>query len=221
MNGQRHTFDSLIFDLDGTLWDCSRAVVFAFNKVYKDFGIDKCVSEVFVRNLYSLPFSEYSHILTEGAPDDLKDALLSKLLEAGDAAVTEHPQAALYDGVSDGLTDLSTLYPLFLVSNCGIEYLNLFLKTSTVGHLFKDVLCHGHNKKSKAENIRTIVERNRLTAPCYIGDSSSDKSAATTVGVPFFYAAYGACFPSIANISDIEVHSFESFFDITHFFKQH
>ena len=187
-------FDSIIFDLDGTLCDLSLAMAYAYNQVYKKFNIDRTITDSYIRYLLSLPCSEYKEALLEGVPEDIHEIILPYFAEYANDSCKNFSDAALYPDIPQGIKKLATKYKLFIVSNCGTNYLNLFLETASIGKCFTDALCHGTNFKSKAENIRLIIERHNLLSPCYIGDSPSDEIACLTAKVDFFFAGYGACY---------------------------
>lgn len=48
-------FDSLIFDLDGTLWDVSGACAGAFNAAYEKLGVARRVDRDFIRSISGRP----------------------------------------------------------------------------------------------------------------------------------------------------------------------
>jgi len=187
-------YNAIIFDLDGTLCDLSLAMADAYNQVFQRFNINKTVTYSFARYICSLPYKDYHAALLDGIPTSLHTQLIPYLTEYANDSVKSFSNAALYDGIAEGLPKLAKKYPLFIVSNCGINYLNLFLETSSIGNLFTDTLCHGHNFKSKAENISLMIHRHNLTCPCYIGDSPSDELSAHNAKLDFFFAAYGACY---------------------------
>jgi phosphoglycolate phosphatase len=87
-------------------------------------------------------------------------------------------------------TRLREFYSILVVSNCGERYLEIFDYTS-VGRLFRDSECFGRTRKLKHENIRAIIERQKVKSACDIGDTAGDEDAATKAGVPFFHASYG------------------------------
>lgn len=206
-------FDGLIFDLDGTLWDCSAASTQAFNLAYEKLHVDKRVTEEFVRSISGRPASECDEILLlTGVPAEIKEKLLRYLDQYELAAVQRNASNALYPGVKEGLLILATKYPLFLVSNCGEKYLETFRQIPGVSTLFTDSECFGKTQKVKADNIRAVVMRNNLSSACYIGDTSGDESAAYQAGIPFFHAKYGFGTPIREQIS------FGTFNELTSYF---
>ena len=184
-------FDGIIFDLDGTLWNCSSASAEAFNQVYEEYRLEKRVSEEFVQSISGKPSSECDEILLEGVPDDLKEEVSKRFDECEIAAIRKHASSSLYEGAHDGLLVLKPHYRLFVVSNCGADYLEIFLRCTSVGSLFDDYECHGRTKKSKSDNIRLLIERQTLNSPCCVGDTAGDEDAARKADVSFFFAKYG------------------------------
>lgn len=184
-------FCSLIFDLDGTLWDCSGACAVAFNRAYESLGLNRRVTTEFVRSMCGKPADECDELLLAEIPAHDRATALARLDHEEVNSIAEHAHEALYPGVAEGLRQLKEHYRIFLVSNCGTRYLDTFLRHSLVGDLFEDVECFGRTKQQKNENIVAVVLRNNLTAPCYIGDTAGDQQAALKAGVPFFHAAYG------------------------------
>jgi phosphoglycolate phosphatase len=183
--------DSLVFDLDGTLWDTCDVCARGWNNVVQRHGMrfrtivgddvrrvagqshDACMRETFVG------FSEAElRILTEETAEE-------------DNRLIEQEGGVLFPGVQQGLRALHGAYPLIIVSNCQAGYIELFLKHSGLGALFKDFECWGNTGRPKAENLRSLMDRNQLRAPWLIGDTPGDLQAARACGVPFVHASYG------------------------------
>ncbi len=185
-------FDSVIFDIDGTLWDCSRASVVGFNRAYEELGIFKRVDVDLIHYIAGKPSSEYNHILLDGVPEEKQEKLLELFDQYEQEAVKDFAKDSLFEGVERGLQKLiNNNLKLFVVSNCGAPYLQAFLNDTGLKHYFTDAECFGNTGLSKAENIKAVIERNHLRHPCYIGDTAGDQRAAKEVGIPFFHAKYG------------------------------
>lgn len=206
------SFDGLIFDLDGTLWDCSSASAAAFNQTYEQFGVTKRVTEQFVRSISGKPSSECNEILLSGVADSLRPQVLARLDELEIASVQKYAPTALYAGVCDGIAALCLHYPLFVVSNCSEHYLDVFLRHTAIGPLFQDSECFGRTGRDKSCNIRELVDRNKLLAACYIGDTVGDEEAAQVAGVEFFHARYGF------GVASRSHRAFRSFNELTEYF---
>jgi len=207
-------FDGLIFDLDGTLWDCSRASASAFNLAYEKFGVSKRVTEEFVKSISGKPSSECDEILLSSVPEAMRPELSKGFDEFEIAAVQKYAPISLYDFVVEGMQALSEKYKLFVVSNCGERYLEIFHQHTPIGAMIKDSECYGRTRHLKDKNIRALVERQKLSCPCYIGDTAGDEDAAAKAGVPFFHASYGFGKPVGSPLA------FASFVGLTNYFRE-
>lgn len=207
-------FDGLIFDLDGTLWDCSQASANAFNLAYEEFGISRRVTKEFVESISGKPSSECDEILLSGVPNEIRSHLSKRFDQLEIEAIQQYAPNALYQGVDQGLRALRELFSILVVSNCGERYLEIFLDHTSVGGLFRDSECFGRTRKFKHENIRAIIERQEIKAACYIGDTAGDKEAAEKAGVPFFHASYGFGKPIGCSLA------FPSFGELTRYFRE-
>jgi len=206
--------DGLIFDLDGTLWDCSQASTDAFNRTYEEFGVNRRVTKEFVESISRTPTSECDEILLAEVPIELREKVLRCLDDSEIAAVQRYASIALYPDVRRGLEMLKLRYKCFMVSNCSERYLQIFHRHTPIGNIFVDSECFGRTRNLKHENIKAIIDRQNLSSPCYIGDTAGDEDAATRAGVPFFHASYGFGKP-IGNPV-----AFASFSDLTKYFEK-
>lgn len=205
-------YDGLIFDLDGTLWDSTDAVAEAWETVRRDLAISRgpitprdvaaimglTLPQAFDRLFPHCDPATRRQIETLGAPREIQ-----RLLQRG---------GLLYAGVREGLTKLRAKYPLFIVSNCLEEYLEVFYTLSGLGECFRDAETYGRTRRPKGDNIASVVARNGLRRPAYIGDTAADQAAARAAKVDFYHAAYGFGVP------DQECPAFASFPLIAEFF---
>lgn len=207
-------FDGLIFDLDGTLWDCSQASADAFNLAYEKFGISRRVSKEFVESISGKPTRECDEILLANVPNEVRNEILQLFNQFEIAAVQEYASTALYPDVTLGLEILRPHYRLYVVSNCSERYLDVFHHHTPIGKVFADSECFGRTQNLKHENIRAVVKRQKLLQPCYIGDTAGDEDAAAKAGLPFFHAGYGFGKPMGNPLA------FASFSELTSYFRK-
>jgi len=183
--------DSIIFDLDGTLWDSRKEVCIAWNEVLKDFDIVK--KEVTVEDMTST----MGMLLVDIGRklfSELDDEELNKLLDACCHRENEYLTkngAKLFDNLEHILQELSKKYKLLIVSNCNDGYIESFLEAHKLGKYFVDTECPGRSRLNKAGNNKLIIERNNLISPIYVGDTQGDCNSAKEAGIPFVYARYG------------------------------
>ncbi|MFD2874004.1 HAD family hydrolase [Mucilaginibacter ximonensis] len=184
-------FDSIIFDLDGTLWDSSSNVVVAWQTAKEQVDY---IKEDFTRPMvhsitgmtYKAIFETLLPYLTEEQREEFK-ALAGKY----ELEILYKKGGDLYPGLEQALEQLSKKYKLFIVSNCQSGYIEVFFKVSGFEHYFAGHQCYGAKNQPKAENIIDIIKDHELKAPVYVGDTLGDYTAATKAGVPFIFADYG------------------------------
>ena len=193
MNLTNLTPDSVIFDLDGTLWDATSITMESWPVVLRDHpGVTPAIPITLanIRNHMGLTNEELGAVFfPELSPEEQM-----KLMRASCAFENKwlaERGGILYPGVLETLERLSRKFPLFIVSNCQCGYIECFLGANKGTPYIRDYECSDNTKMEKSENIRLIMGRNGLKSPVYVGDTTSDSTAAKKAGVPFVYAKYG------------------------------
>ena len=185
-------YDSLIFDLDGTLWNTTAQCAEAWNRVLSRRGVLSCaLTAADMRRAMGLPAREFYEELLPGSPVADWASFARECFEEEIRVISAAGSDLLYKDVVEGLRQLRERFRLFIVSNCEPEYIDLFLDRHRLYECFEDVESHGATGKSKAQNITLIVQRNRMKMPAYIGDTPRDAASAGDAGVKFFQASYG------------------------------
>lgn len=181
--------DSIIFDMDGTLWDAVDSYAVIWNVTLDQMGIPH--KHVTREDLLLLMGSYLDEILAKLIPNvEQRGPLLEKVM-INEAEMMPTLGGTLYPDVKATIPLLARDYKLFMVSNCGVRGLENFVEYNGLQPYFIDLLSHGSTGKSKAENIRTLIERYDLASPVYVGDTQSDCNSAHAAGVPFIWTEYG------------------------------
>ncbi|GAB2982976.1 HAD family hydrolase [Mucilaginibacter puniceus] len=187
----KNKFDSIIFDLDGTLWDSTQTVADAWQKAKEevDYVKDDFTKEV-IRSICGMTYKAIFEKLVPYLDEDKRNEFKA-ICANHELNILEEKGGELYPELEATLQYLATNYKLYIVSNCQSGYIETFFKTSGLQKYFLGHQCYGTKSLPKADNIRDIVSDHSLTAPVYVGDTMGDYSAAKQAGVPFIFAAYG------------------------------
>ena len=196
--------DSIIFDMDGTLWDAVDSYATIWNTTLDQEGIEH--QPVTRHDLVKLMGSYLDDILNQliSRPID-REALLKRLME-NEATMMITLGGRLYPDVKKVIAELSGHYKLFMVSNCGPRGLDNFVAYTGLTPCFTALLTHGGTGVPKADNIRRLVKEYDLKRPVYVGDTAGDAEQAAKAGVPMIWAAYG--FGKVDK-PDATIHSFD------------
>ncbi|MDQ4140919.1 MAG: HAD family hydrolase [Bacteroidota bacterium] len=182
--------DSIIFDLDGTLWDATDSYVASWNLALQQFGLDRNITRADLESMMGWEEKAvYEKMFPHHSQVDRKR--IAQLVSQNQEEYIPVHGGVLYDNVREGLVKLSEQYRLLVVSNCPENTVRDFLSWSGLGEYFIDYETHGRTRLSKAENIKAVVQRNKLQCPVYVGDTESDSKAAQLAQVPFVFVSYG------------------------------
>lgn len=185
-------FDSIGFDLDGTLWDFTPKVCQAWEPVLRQEPDSIPTPPLAtIRRCAGLTPEEYLAEFFPTVPDAARRQFLYRRCMDSVYATIAKEGGVLYAGVREMLSVLSQRYRLFLVSNCEAQYLKNFLSFYGLHPYFSDAVCFGDTQLGKADNIRLSMERCGFLHPVYLGDTESDYGAVTKARIPFIHAAYG------------------------------
>jgi len=185
-------FDSIILDVDGTIWNTTGIVADAWNLAFdKYFPQVPHVTAEILKGQFGKPMDVIADNLFPMLSKDEKKLLMEKCCEMEQAALMENTKDIAYDGVIETIKKLSRKIPVFIVSNCQSGYIEVVMEKNGIAEYIKDFECFGNTGLLKDQNIRLIIERNNLKAAAYVGDTQGDYEACKKAGVPFIWAAYG------------------------------
>lgn len=185
-------FDGLILDVDGTIWNTTGIVAEAWNKTIDIFfpQVPHVNAEI-LKGQFGKTMDVIADNLFGVLSAEDKKILMEKCCIYEQKALLDNTKNITYEGVIETLKKLSSIIPIFIVSNCQSGYIELVIEKNKITPLIKDFECFGNTGKSKAENIKLVARRNGLKSPVYVGDTQGDYEACKEAGVPFIWAAYG------------------------------
>lgn len=182
-------FDSLIFDMDGTLWDAVDSYCAIWNETLRQCGHSR---EYVTRDeLIDHMGSTLDRIIADLTPGAENDDKFFAVLDHNERTMMPQLGGRLYPGVKELIPVLASRYRLFMVSNCSADGLPNFLDYTGLRPYFTDTLSHGQNHCGKDANISQLATKYRLTSPLYVGDTQGDADASHRAGVPIAWASYG------------------------------
>jgi phosphoglycolate phosphatase len=211
--------DGIIWDVDGTLWDCTPAVAEAWDQVMAGEnsrlagsgrpllklhhpaggGSGEHVTADDLRREFGRPLDVILNDLYPDTPAEERNRLLPLWFDIENRTLSEK-RPRPFEGLEDVLKKLKKKgIPSFVVSNCQAGYIETFFDVTGLGPYFEDHLCPGDTSLLKADNTRIMAERHHLKHAFYIGDIQADCDAArqadsalgTGGHIGFIWASYG------------------------------
>ena len=184
-------FESLIFDIDGTLWDSRALVAEGYNLQLRDEGLTRyCVDAARLRPLVGKVMTVIADELFPDFSPAERYALMERCMARENAYLQKNECRIGYPGIVEALRTLAGTHRLFIVSNSQRGYPELCIRKLGLGCICGH-LCFGDTGTTKGKTIRTLMEKYNITDCAYIGDTQGDYEATLEAGVPFLWAAYG------------------------------
>ena len=99
--------DSIIFDVDGTLWDSTDSVARSWNlAIQENSSLDLTITENALQQVFGKTMTEIADTLFSRLPEKERIKLLEVCFQYENRYLETHP-GKLYDGVTDTLAVLS------------------------------------------------------------------------------------------------------------------
>ena len=185
-------FESLILDIDGTLWDSRVLVAEGWNAQLRLEGLGHlCVTPEGLTALFGKNQRELADIMLAAVPEPERMPLMERCMERERRFLAENDCQVGYPGVRETLEALAETHRLFIVSNCEQGYPEICMEKLGFGHLIQGHLCYGDTHTCKGETILKLMADHGISSACYIGDTQGDADAAALAGIPFVYCTYG------------------------------
>lgn len=202
-------YESLIFDIDGTLWDSRALVAEGYNIQLEKEGLSHlAVNAELFRPLFGKVMTEIADTIFPSIPVPERYALMERCMDTENKYLQANPCRICYPGVRETMEALSKTHRLFIVSNSQKGYPELCIEKLGLTGLIQGHLCFGDTGTSKGKTIRALMDRYGIADCAYIGDTQGDYEATLEAGVPFIWAAYGFGTP------DGYDHKIDSFADL-------
>jgi len=186
-------YESIIFDIDGTLWDSRALIAEGYNIQLRKEGLYHLQTNADVLlKLFGRTMSEIAdNLFPEFSPEE-RYALMDRCIESEDAYLNAHPcDTIAYPDIKPTMEELAKKHRLFIVSNGQKGYPQLAARKLGVDHLISGYLSYGDTGTEKGETIRILMKDHNITDAVYVGDTQGDYEATVDAGIDFIWADYG------------------------------
>lgn len=184
--------ESLIFDIDGTLWDSRALVAEGYNLQLEKEGLSHlCVTAETLKPLFGRVMTGIADAILASIPVPERYALMERCMATENRYLAENPCRIGYPHVTETMAALAERHRLFIVSNSQKGYPELCISKLGLTPYITGHLCFGDTHTSKGKTIRTLMEKYRIESCAYVGDTQGDYEATVEAGIPFIWASYG------------------------------
>ena len=184
--------ESLIFDIDGTLWDSRQLVAEGYNIQLEREGLQHLfVNADILKPLFGKTMTEIADVLLASIDITERYDLMERCMATENEYLFQNPCQIGYPGVKETLQELSKKYRLFIVSNSQCGYPELCIEKLGLGEFIEGHMCFGDTGTSKGQTILTLMKKHKIASAIYIGDTQGDREACLEAGMPFIFCTYG------------------------------
>ena len=183
---------SLIFDIDGTLWDSRQLVADGYNIQLEKEGLQHLfVTAEDLRPLFGKVMTEIADTIFASIDPKERYDLMERCMKTENDYLFANECRIGYPKVRETLEALSKKYRLFIVSNSQCGYPELCMDKLGLNEFIEGHMCFGDTGTSKGQTILTLIQKHNIGSCIYIGDTQGDLEACREAGVPFIFCAYG------------------------------
>ena len=184
--------ESLIFDIDGTLWDSRQLVADGYNIQLEKEGLRHLfVTAEDLRPLFGKVMTEIADTIFASIDPSERYNLMERCMKTENDYLFANECRIGYPGVKQTLEALSKQYRLFIVSNSQCGYPELCMDKLGLNEYIEGHMCFGDTGTSKGQTILTLIQKHKIGSCIYIGDTQGDLEACREAGIPFIFCAYG------------------------------
>lgn len=184
--------ESLIFDIDGTLWDSRALVAEGYNIQLEKEGLQHLfVNADTLKPLFGKVMTEIADAILSSIDVSERYALMERCMATENEYLFQNPCNIGYPGVKETLEKLAKRYRLFIVSNSQCGYPELCIDKLGLTPYIEGHMCFGDTGTSKGQTILTLMKKHNIASAVYIGDTQGDSDACKEAGLPFIFCTYG------------------------------
>lgn len=203
--------DSLIFDMDGTLWDAVDTYAESWNLIFQKLDIQRTIKRDELLHVIGMDGKKLTRVMLPEFNEE-KGMEIYNAVNQVRREILPTSGGIMYKGVTEGLEQLAGKYKLFVLSNCAVGIIPLFLAWAGINEVITDSMAYGTNQMPKNHNMHLLMNKHNLQNPVYIGDTNGDAEQTRLAGIPFVFVSYG-----FGNTDDYD-HKFDDFESLTQYY---
>ncbi len=185
-------FESIIFDVDGTLWDSRALLADAYNVQLKREGLPADVTAEKLRPLFGKTMTLLADGLFPEIPVPERYALMDRCILQMDSHLAQYASPAIgYPEIRQTMEVLVKDHRLFIVSNGQKGYPQLAAQKLEIADLITGYLSFGDTGTSKGQTILQLMEQHNIESAVYVGDTQGDLEACREANIPFIWTSFG------------------------------
>ena len=185
-------YESLIFDVDGTLWDSRGLVAEGYNVQLKEEGLEHLFVTVDdLTPLFGKVMTDLADALFGVIPEKERYELMERCMATENRYLEENPCHIGYPKVKETIAQLSKKHRIFIVTNAQKGYAEVCIEKLGLGDYVSGWLSFGDTGTSKGKTIRTLMAKHGIENAVYIGDTQGDYEATLEAELPFIWCTFG------------------------------
>ena len=181
---------NIIFDMDGTLIDSSKAITNSVNFVRENIGLPPLSIEIVTKNI-NKPDTNLPKIFYE--TDEYKQSHRELFISCYHKECIKNIK--LYDGIYEILQELSKRFTLNIATNASDFFARKMLNHLKIEKFFSVIIGRNNVKEVKPhpEMIETILKSTKSDKKntLLIGDSQKDELTAKNAKIDFIFVSWG------------------------------
>ena len=143
-------YESIIFDIDGTLWDSRALVAEGYNIQLEREGLQHLfVNADILKPLFGKTMTEIADVLLASIVGKDRYDLMERCMATENEYLFNNPCQIGYPRVKETLEELSKNHRLFIVSNSQCGYPELCIEKLGLGDYIQGHMCFGDTGTSK------------------------------------------------------------------------
>ena len=185
-------YESLIFDVDGTLWDSRSLVAEGYNIQLKEEGLEHLFVTVDdLTPLFGKVMTDLADTLLATIPKETRYDLMERCMATENRYLTENPCHIGYPKVKETIAELAKNHRIFIVTNAQCGYAEVCMEKLGLQEYVSGWMCFGDTGTSKGKTIRTLMAKHGIEDAVYIGDTQGDYEATVEAEIPFIWCTFG------------------------------